>query len=135
MSNKNVKELVKNVIEENAVAFKTTLNRTLYSKVGQKLQEKYVQLSQNIFEVANPPGGLNNPDFENENPIVIPTMGNPNKPLADPREIFKGHKNGDKWKGSDGTEYKMEGGIIYFWHIFKDGSGGWLPLHDDHIYR
>jgi len=39
MNNKNVKELVKNVIEENAVAFKTTLNRTLYSKVGQKLQE------------------------------------------------------------------------------------------------
>jgi hypothetical protein len=52
MSNKNVKELVKNVIEENAVAFKATLNRTLYSKVGQKLQEKYVELSQNIFEIA-----------------------------------------------------------------------------------
>ena len=63
MSNKNVKELVKNVIEENAVAFKTTLNRTLYSKVGQKLQEKYVQLSQNIFEMAetayNKPRGIN----------------------------------------------------------------------------
>jgi hypothetical protein len=50
MNNKNVKKLVKNVIEENAVAFKTTLNRTLYSKVGQKLQEKYVELSQQIFE-------------------------------------------------------------------------------------
>ena len=53
MSNKNVKELVKNVIEENAVAFKQNLNRTLYGKVGQKLQEKYVELSQNIFEMAN----------------------------------------------------------------------------------
>lgn len=53
MSNKNVKELVKNVIEENAVAFKENLNRTLYGKVGQKLQEKYVELSQNIFEMAN----------------------------------------------------------------------------------
>ena len=52
MSNKNVKELVKNVIEENAVAFKQNLNRTLYGKVGQKLQEKYVELSQNIFEMA-----------------------------------------------------------------------------------
>jgi len=73
MSNKNVKELVKNVIEENAVAFKTTLNRTLYSKVGQKLQEKYVELSQNIFEMAetaatevsgvvNPSGGSNSSD-------------------------------------------------------------------------
>jgi hypothetical protein len=53
MSNKNVKELVKNVIEENAVAFKATLNRTLYSKIGQKLQEKYVEVSKNIFEMAN----------------------------------------------------------------------------------
>jgi len=52
MSNKNVKELVKNVIEENAVAFKATLNRTLYSKVGQKLQEKYIEVSKNIFESA-----------------------------------------------------------------------------------
>jgi len=53
MSNKNVKELVKNVIEENAVAFKQNLNRTLYSKVGQKLQEKYIEVSKNIFEMAN----------------------------------------------------------------------------------
>jgi len=61
MNNKNVKKLVKNVIEENAVAFKTTLNRTLYSKVGQKLQEKYVELSQNIIEPAvyNKPRGIN----------------------------------------------------------------------------
>jgi hypothetical protein len=53
MSNKNVKQLVKNVLEENAVAFKATLNRTLYSKVGQKLQEKYVELSQQIFEESS----------------------------------------------------------------------------------
>lgn len=52
MSNKNVKELVKNVIEENAVAFKQNLNRTLYNKVGQKLQEKYIEVSKNIFEMA-----------------------------------------------------------------------------------
>jgi hypothetical protein len=132
MSNKNVKELVKNVIEENAVAFKTTLNRTLYSKVGQKLQEKYVQLSQNIFEVAGdrdagPPttmDGLNTPQFDQNNPITLPKMrkaGERVEKLALPKTDTPGAEQ--PWKLNPpppvGTTY------WYLGRQFRYNGGGW----------
>jgi hypothetical protein len=71
MSNKNVKELVKNVIEENAVAFKANLNRTLYSKVGQKLQEKYIEVSRKLFYNLNEVSGSEAAPA-NDNPYLQP---------------------------------------------------------------
>ena len=141
MSNKNVKELVKNVIEENAVAFKTTLNRTLYSKVGQKLQEKYVQLSQNIFEVAGdiqmgPPttsGGLNTPQFNQDNPITIPRIRQPGeraeKPVL-PKTDTPGGKQ--PWQlyppPPIGTTY-------YYWgRQYRYNGGGW-DIYEDGRWR
>ena len=137
MSNKNVKELVKNVIEENAVAFKQTLNRTLYGKVGQKLQEKYVQLSQNIFEVAgdlaarpqNPPGGLNNPEF-NDNPLTLPktrTAGERAEPAwlktttprgQQPWRLFPPPGIGTTYYYL-GRQYRYNGGG---WDVYEDGK-------------
>jgi len=142
MSNKNVKELVKNVIEENAVAFKTTLNRTLYSKIGQKLQEKYVQLSQNIFENMDPPrtpGGLDTPQFNQDNPVTLPGMGNSNnKPLADvfrtttprgvpPWKIMTPSVGDTYWY--QGRQFRYNGGG---WDVYVPGSNGqpgvWKPF-------
>jgi len=50
MSNK-VKSMIKDVIEENAVDFKTNASKALYEKVGNKLQQKYVELSNQLFKL------------------------------------------------------------------------------------
>lgn len=50
--NKTVRTMVKNVIEENAVAFKNDASKALYEKVGAKLQKKYISVSKKLFEEA-----------------------------------------------------------------------------------
>ena len=37
----NIRAMVKDVIEENAVSFKAQTTKVLYGKVGKKLQEQY----------------------------------------------------------------------------------------------
>lgn len=48
-----VREMIKNVIEENAVSFKETTSRVLLNKVGNSLSEKYVEISQQLFTEEN----------------------------------------------------------------------------------
>lgn len=48
MKNK-VKEMIKNVVEENAVAFKESTAKALYMKVGNRLQEQYKTVAKNIL--------------------------------------------------------------------------------------
>jgi len=50
-----VREMIKNIIEENAVSFKETTSRVLLNKVGNVLSEKYVEISQKIFTEENAP--------------------------------------------------------------------------------
>ena len=50
-----VREMIKNVIEENAVSFKETTSQVLLNKVGNMLSEKYVEISQQIFTEENAP--------------------------------------------------------------------------------
>lgn len=57
MSNK-VRTMIKDVIEENAVGFKTNASKALYEKVGSKLQKKYVEVSNQLFKA--PQGQSNN---------------------------------------------------------------------------
>lgn len=45
----NIRELLKNVIEENAVNFKAQTSKVLYTKVGQKLQEQYKTVAKTIM--------------------------------------------------------------------------------------
>jgi hypothetical protein len=45
-----VREMIKDVIEENAVSFKETTSRVLLNKVGNVLSEKYVEISKKLFE-------------------------------------------------------------------------------------
>lgn len=47
---KTARDLMKNVIEENAVEFKKNMSEVLYDKVGKALSEKYVEMSKVIFE-------------------------------------------------------------------------------------
>ena len=66
-----VREMIKNVIEENAVSFKETTSRVLLNKVGNVLSEKYVEISQKLFE-----------DFDERAPDVQRIPGQPNGQTA-----------------------------------------------------
>jgi hypothetical protein len=66
-----VREMIKNVIEENAVSFKETTSRVLLNKVGNVLSEKYVEISQKLFE-----------DFDDRAPDVQRIPGQPNGQTA-----------------------------------------------------
>lgn len=45
----NVRQLIKTVIEENAVAFKDQTSKVLYGKIGMRLQEQYKLVAKNII--------------------------------------------------------------------------------------
>jgi hypothetical protein len=51
--NKNVKGMIKNVIEENAVGFKKSTADALYEKINHKLKDQYVAVAKNIFSPNN----------------------------------------------------------------------------------
>lgn len=61
-----VREMIKDVIEENAVSFKETTSRVLLNKVGNVLSAKYVEISQKLFE-----------DFDERSPDVQRIPGQP----------------------------------------------------------
>jgi len=52
MENK-VSNLIKNVLEENALKFKEHTSEILYSKVSNKLKQQYVEVSKNLFKNIN----------------------------------------------------------------------------------
>lgn len=52
MKNK-VREMIKNVVEENAVAFKDSTSKSLYGKVANRLQEQYKTVAKNILRQNN----------------------------------------------------------------------------------
>ena len=45
----NIREMLKNVIEENAVNFKSHTSKVLYTKVGKSLQEQYKTVAKTIM--------------------------------------------------------------------------------------
>lgn len=58
--NNKIKEMVKNVIKEDAVQFKQKTASALYEKVGKKLQQEYVNISKRLLEaVGNAPESAN----------------------------------------------------------------------------
>lgn len=48
-----VREIIKNVIEENAVAFKENAGKLLYAKIGDRLGERYKEVAKTIMEPKN----------------------------------------------------------------------------------
>ena len=49
----NIREMIKNMVEENAVAFKDSTNKAIYTKVATKLQEQYKTVAQNLLRPTN----------------------------------------------------------------------------------
>ncbi len=49
----NVREMIKSVVEENAVSFKENTSKTLYTKVANRLQEQYKKVAQNFMRPKN----------------------------------------------------------------------------------
>jgi predicted oxidoreductase (fatty acid repression mutant protein) len=45
----NIRQMIKNVVEENAVSFKDQTAKVLYGKVGQRLQEQYKTVAKTIM--------------------------------------------------------------------------------------
>ena len=45
----NIRQMVKQVIEENAVNFKENTSKVLYGKVAQRLQEQYKTVAKTIL--------------------------------------------------------------------------------------
>ena len=45
----NIRQMLKNVIEENAVSFKDQTAKVLYGKVGLRLQEQYKTVAKTIM--------------------------------------------------------------------------------------
>lgn len=45
----NVRQMLKHMIEENAVAFKESTSKVLYGKMATRLQEQYKQVAKNVM--------------------------------------------------------------------------------------
>lgn len=46
----NVRQMIKNIVEENAVGFKESTTKTLYGKVSSRLNEQYKSVAKEIFK-------------------------------------------------------------------------------------
>ena len=44
------RQMIKNVVQENAIAFKESTAKSLYSKVSQKLADQYKAVAQNLLK-------------------------------------------------------------------------------------
>lgn len=49
----DIKEMLKSVIQENAVSFKEVAGKVLYSKIGTRLEEKYKTTAKTMMETKN----------------------------------------------------------------------------------
>ena len=49
----NMTNLIKNVLEENAIKFKDEATELLYSKVANRLKNEYIKVSNNLFKNIN----------------------------------------------------------------------------------
>jgi hypothetical protein len=52
--NNEIKEMIKSVINENAISFKETTSKVLYGKIATKLQEEYKKTAKKMFETYKP---------------------------------------------------------------------------------
>jgi len=76
MENK-VSNLIKNVLEENALKFKEHTSEILYSKVSNRLKQQYVEVSKNLFKNINERVGY--PEYMVEPEMSAPPPGKGNE--------------------------------------------------------
>ena len=51
--NQKVKDMLTNIVDENAVAFKKATEGALYEKVNQRMQDAYKQMANNLIRGTN----------------------------------------------------------------------------------
>ena len=56
----DIRQMLKNIIEENAVEFKQHTSKVLYGKVGNKLEEQYKTVAQTFMGKKNNGNEANN---------------------------------------------------------------------------
>lgn len=91
-----IQNLIKNVIEENAIKVKEATNQALYGKVGNRLKQEYINVSKNVFKSFNEsvdPTVINNistDDVASAVSAVPPNPGRPprNSPKDDPEPPY-----------------------------------------------
>lgn len=49
----DIRQMLKNVVEENAVSFKESTSKVLFAKVGSKLEEQYKTVAKSILGPKN----------------------------------------------------------------------------------
>jgi hypothetical protein len=47
------RQMIKDVIQENAVSFKETAGKAIYEKLGNKLEKRYVEISKELLRPKN----------------------------------------------------------------------------------
>lgn len=66
--NDKVKEMVKSVVEENAVGFKDATANALYEKIGSRLENKYKEVSKVLFKKLDEEMATNNSEQTSDKP-------------------------------------------------------------------
>jgi hypothetical protein len=83
MENK-VSNLIKNVLEENALKFKEGTSEILYSKVSNRLKQQYVEVSKKLFKNVNE--NVRYPELNFDPSMMAPPAKGDEKPPKPPYE-------------------------------------------------
>ena len=132
-----VREMIKNVIEENAVSFKETTSQVLLNKVGNVLSEKYVEISQQIF--TEEAGLFVSNTGKDMGPVNPPTHGggyteNPNRPNRRPDSTGDSERPTESiptynpqdpwWNTNDGRIWQV---YFNYWQQNNQNPNAWRP--------
>lgn len=126
--NDKVKNMIKNVVEENAVDFKQSTSRALYEKIGNRLQEQYKTVSKDLFKkkvtieesvMAVADGGTATPS-----PTYYPQS--PSTPPGVPNPGFNPQQSAPWTRPPvEGDMVKDKGGNTWIYTRNKDGTYEW----------
>lgn len=104
-----VQNLIKNAIQENAVKFKEQAAAVLYSKVGNRLKNEYINVSKSLFKNINESeaSGPESMTFSADEMMAAPpsrgTGGSGTGPSGKPKKPYKGNPsrgpNPGPWNG------------------------------------
>lgn len=128
-----IQNLVKNVIEENIVKFKEQTSEVLYSKVGNRLKDEYVNVSKSLFKKINEAvGGMPTQFTTPDQAMMVPpgrgTGGNgpgnnddPNGPTrgVPPATENPGPPPQKPVKGKDETAEQFEKRLNEYYRVYR----------------
>lgn len=129
--NDKVKNMIKSVVEENAVEFKQSTAKALYEKIGNRLGEQYKTVSRDLFKkkvtieesaMAAADGGTStpSPSYYPQSPSTPPGIPNPG---FNPQQTAP-------WTGQprEGDTVKDKQGNTWIYVQNPDGSYEWRKI-------